>query len=131
MTLTPLPVCWEPERIPQAVWLAARLGEESAHYFLATHSPVENIIPEKGFLDLPQDRQPNEEDLYASLMSSWQQQNPDRDIRIADAHHADAHGSEERLDDHVTHRAHSGCGIGGRCPPWSLVIGWVIGFSFG
>ena len=33
MIRIPLPVCWEPERIPQAVWLAARLGEESAITF--------------------------------------------------------------------------------------------------
>ena len=82
MTHIPLHVCWKPERIPQAVWLAARLGEESAHYFLATHSPVKNIIPEKGFLDFPLDRQPNEEDLYESLIQSWEQQNPDRDISV-------------------------------------------------
>ncbi len=82
MTRIPLPVCWEPERISQAVTLLAKLGEERAHYFLATHSPVKNIIPEKGFLDFPHDRRPNEEDLYASLMGSWEQQNPDRDISV-------------------------------------------------
>jgi len=82
MTRIPLPVCWEPERISHAVTLLAKLGEESVHYFLATHSPVKNIIPEKGFLDFPQDRRPNEEDLYASLMRSWEHQNPDRDISV-------------------------------------------------
>ena len=82
MTHIPLPVCWEPERISQAVNLWANLGEERSHYFLATHSPVKNIIPEKGFLEFPRDRRLNEVDLYGSLMRSWEQQNPDRDISV-------------------------------------------------
>jgi hypothetical protein len=64
------------------VTLLAKLGEENVDYFLATHSPVKNIIPEKGFHAFSHNRRPNEEELYASLMKDWEQQNPDRDISV-------------------------------------------------
>ncbi len=80
MTSIPLPVCWDPARISQAVTLLAPLGEEKAHYFLATHAPLTNILGEKGFRDLPVDGRLNEEDLYRRLQESWERKDPDRDI---------------------------------------------------
>jgi hypothetical protein len=81
MNTTPLPICWEPERLSDAVTFMAKVGAEKADYFLATHAPMRHIIAEKGFV--PVGGPPiSDEDLFGQLVTAWEKRLPSRDLSV-------------------------------------------------
>jgi hypothetical protein len=55
-------ICWNPDNLPKAISLQAKVDKKQAHYFLACHSPVERIRDERLRQEL------SEEDLYQRIM---------------------------------------------------------------
>lgn len=55
-------LCWNPDNLPKAISLQAKVDKKQAHYFLACHSPVERIRDERLKQEL------REEDLYQRIM---------------------------------------------------------------
>src|SRR5437763_8764068 len=55
-------LCWNPDHLPKAISLQAKVDRKQSHYFLACHSPVERIRDERLKQEL------SEEDLYQRIM---------------------------------------------------------------
>lgn len=81
MAQAPLPVCWDVDRIGDAVTTLAKVSEEKAGYFLATHAPIKHVIGEKGFVSHG-GATLREEDIYRQLMDGWERRQPDRDLSV-------------------------------------------------
>src|SRR4051812_40802731 len=55
-------LCWNPDNLPKAISLQAKVDKKQSHYFLACHSPVERIHDERLKQEL------SEENLYLRIM---------------------------------------------------------------
>ena len=63
-TTQPTPnLCWNPDNLPKAISLQAKVDRKQSHYFLACHSPVERIRDERLKQEL------SEEGLYQRIMN--------------------------------------------------------------
>src|ERR1041384_4154867 len=54
--------CWQVDRLATVVTTIAKMDLERSHYFLASHTPIRNIVDERSKASL------NEEDLFRSVM---------------------------------------------------------------
>ncbi|VTS08024.1 AAA family ATPase [Tuwongella immobilis] len=81
MAQIPLPVCWEVERVADAVTTLAKVSEEKAGYFLATHAPIKHLIGEKGFVT-QEGGKLRDQELYEQLMEGWEHRKPGQDLSV-------------------------------------------------